>query len=186
MMKISEFFEVFAANADGSHFIATVCLFTASQMDHKARAAFKPSCDCSRCLKPLLSCSYLSSVPAWCVSSALKRCAAHLRANCAAAICSSARAPDMPPTNCANEKLNATASTVVEAACEHNTPVRMERNRESRASVPSSGWSKFGSCSYARFSDFHIATGSATAGFTAMRIARMVATAASFCGSFAR
>jgi hypothetical protein len=135
MMKISEFFEVFAANADGSHFIATVCLFTASQMDHKARAAFKPSCDCSRCLKPLLSCSYLSSVPARCVSSALKRCAAHLRANCAAAICSSARAPDMPPTNCANEKLNATASTVVEAACEHSTPVRMERNRESRASV---------------------------------------------------
>ena len=139
MMKISEIFDVFAANADGSHFIATVCIFTASQMDHNARAAFKPSCDCPRCncLEPLLPCSYLSSVPARCVSSALKRCAAHLRATCAAAICSSARAPGMPPTNCANEKLNATASTVVEAACEHNTPVRMERNRESRAAVPS-------------------------------------------------
>jgi len=38
MMKISEIFDVFAANADGSHFIASVCIFTAPQMDHNARS----------------------------------------------------------------------------------------------------------------------------------------------------
>ena len=120
--------------------VAILLLLSAYSLHRRwtiTRAAFKPSCDCPRCLKPLLPCSYLSSVPARCVSSALKRCASHLRATWAAAICSSARTPDMPQTNCANEKRNATASTVVEAACEHNTPVRMERNRESRAAVPS-------------------------------------------------
>ena len=38
MMKISEIFDVFAANADGSHFVATFCIFTALKMNHNARS----------------------------------------------------------------------------------------------------------------------------------------------------